>query len=134
MRCFCSSVSAAAGLFGCPNEKRNVTTRTWRLIGSCHFNCGGDRLILEREKLKEPVGREFSRGSKEVSWFGEYEGECTEERPLLLELELFSHPKRLHASRQNQKVLISWAWAIAGLEKITRLEHRQCKYGTFPQN
>jgi hypothetical protein len=58
------------------------------------------------EKLKEPVGREFSRDLKKFLVWG-YEGEFTEERPVLLELELFSRQNGMHASRQNEKVLIS---------------------------
>ena len=73
-------------------------------------------------KLKEPVGREFSRGSKEDSWFGEYEGEVTEERPLLLELELISRANRLHARRQNRNAPISSPPDSEELEKITRLK------------
>ena len=64
------------------------------------------------------AGREgFSRGSKEVSYLGEYKGEITEERPVLLELDLISRQDRLHASRQNQKVPIS---QCRGLERARK--------------
>jgi hypothetical protein len=39
------------------------------------------------EKLKEPVGREFSRDSKKFLGLESTKGEITEERPLLLELD-----------------------------------------------
>ena len=41
---------------------------TWQKLGTCSelvtVITGGDRLSGEREKLKEPVGREFSRDLK----------------------------------------------------------------------
>ena len=49
--------------------------------------------------------------------FGEYEGEFTEERPLLLELELISQRYRLHAPRQNPERLISWSCGPVGARK-----------------
>jgi hypothetical protein len=61
---------------------------------------------------------------------GEYEGEFTEERPLLLELDLISRWHIMHAPRQSATDPISQQYALAGLEKITRLEPLPCKYGT----
>jgi hypothetical protein len=101
---------------GCHNDKNLPRGRILSVF--MEFLSGGEANV----KLKEPVGREFSRGSKEDSWFGEYEGEVTEERPLLLELELISRVNRLHARRQNRNGPISCLRGPKELEKITRLK------------
>lgn len=82
-------------------------------------------------KLKERVGREFSRDSKEVSDFGRLKGIVNEERPLLLELESISRLDRMQASRQSRKRLIFWDGSPEGLEKFTRFERHECRSGTF---
>ena len=57
-------------------------------------------------------------------------GEITEERPLLLELELISRIAGSKCFAKARMCLFQRTWGEEELEKITRLEPMLCKYGT----